>query len=109
MQVQVSEDFAHSSGSVMGWDVPSWLVWFVLAGMAVTLWLIVNGPEPWRATRWAWAWALFFTGPVGAAAFAVLSGPTPGLPRPKDAARRLGGGWAFLLLLVLSPILTQVR
>ena len=109
VQVQVSEVFAPSGGSILGWDVPSWLVWFVLAGMAVTLWLIVNGPEPWRATRWAWAWALFFTGPVGAGAFAVLAGPTPGLPGPKDANRRLSGGWAFLLLLLLSPVLVQAR
>jgi len=109
VQVQVSEVFAPSGGSILGWDVPSWLMWFVLAGMAVTLWRIVNGPEPWRATRWAWAWALFFTGPVGAGAFAVLAGPTPGLPGPKDGNRRLSGGWAVLLLLLLSPVLVQAR
>lgn len=57
----------------------------------LTLMLLINGPPPW----WAWFW--LGTNPVGAVAFLVLSGPTPGVPAPDNPARRLTGGWAFLL------------
>ncbi len=107
VQVRVSEARASSTAEVLGWSVPSWMLLIVLIGLAVTLGLVVNGPEPWRATRWAWAWALLFTGPLAAASFAVLSGPTPWIPTPKEVARRLTGGWAFLLGAVLGSMITQ--
>lgn len=102
VRVAVSDVSSPGAGSVLGWGVPPWLSWCVLAGLILTLGLIVNGPEPWRATRWAWAWAVLFTGPIGALAFAVLSGPTSVVGAPRDGARRLRGGWAFLLMLILS-------
>ena len=96
VRVQVSQTRASATAKVLGWYLPSWMLWIVLFGLAVTLGLIVNGPEPWRATRWGWAWALLFTGPIAAAAFAALSGPTPLMPRPKGFAGRLtGGGCSF--------------
>jgi hypothetical protein len=58
------------------------------------------GPEPWRATRWAWLWAVLLAAPVGTLAFALLSGPTPLVPAPRNRARRLTGGWALVILTV---------
>ena len=85
---------------MLGWRVPDpiGIVAFVLhfAGLG----LLVTGPQPWRATRWAWFWLLL--PPVGSIAFLLLSGPTPGLPAPKNPRRRLSGGWALLLSLPLS-------
>ena len=67
---------------MLGWQVPDpiGIVAFVLhlAGLA----LLVTGPQPWRATRWAWFWLLLLP-PVGSIAFLLLSGPTAGLPAPK--------------------------
>jgi hypothetical protein len=60
---------------------------------------LVGGPQPWRATRWAWFWLGF--PPVGVLAHLLLSGPTPGLPAPRRPDRRLTGGWAFLIYLVV--------
>lgn len=90
----------QSDGAMLGWRVPDpiGIVAFVLhlAGLA----LLVTGPQPWRATRWAWFWLLL--PPVGSIAFLLLSGPTVGLPAPRNPRRRLSGGWAFLLSLPLS-------
>ena len=65
----------------------------IVAGL-LTCALLVGGPEPWRATRWAWSWLLPV--PFGVLALCLLSGPTPGLPGPRTE-RRLTGGWAFLI------------
>lgn len=93
----------------MGWHVPP-----VVAMSAALLFfagfgLLIAGPQPWRATRWAWFWLLL--PPVGSVAFLLLSGPTPGLPSPRNPRRRLtgGGGVAFLLSLLLMPLLGSVR
>lgn len=75
----------------------------LLVGALLVLLLIVNSPPPWRLTRWAWFW-LGLT-PVGVIAFALLAGPTPGLPAPRHPHRRLGGLAAFVLSLVLAPLL----
>ena len=90
----------QSDGAMLGWRVPDpiGIVAFVLhlAGLG----LLVAGPQPWRATRWAWFWLLL--PPVGSIAFLLLSGPTAGMPAPRNPHRRLTGGWAFLLSLPLS-------
>lgn len=89
------------TGSVLGWQVPPSLLTgslvLVLGGFA----LLALGPEPWRATRWAWVWILL-TGPVGGVAFLVLGGPTSLASPPSDTSRRLTGGWAFLLTALVS-------
>jgi hypothetical protein len=41
---------------------------------------------------------------VGAVAFLMLSGPFPGTRPPRDPGRRLTGGWAFLLGMVLQAL-----
>jgi hypothetical protein len=84
----------------MGWGVP-WQVAIVgMASWLAVLLLIVGGPEPWRATRWAWGWAWLLTGPLGSVAYLLLGGPT-GFRRPQHGHRRLTGGWAFLLAWLL--------
>jgi hypothetical protein len=109
VRVQVSDMQRTSTTTLMRWEVPSWVFWAVLGGLVLTLWLIVDGPEPWRATRWGWAWATLLTGPVGAMAFALLSGPVTGKQPPKAHARRLTGGWSFILLVLLSSPMMRVN
>jgi hypothetical protein len=78
-------------------------LWLLLLATVV---LLVRGPRPRRATRWAWCWLMVGAAPVGVPAFLVLSGPLPLLPRPRPGARVLTGGWAFLLtVLLLRPLL----
>jgi hypothetical protein len=94
------QDAVSSASSVLGWRVPAWVGLLLFAEWVATLFLLVGGPVPERATRWAWFWLL--SGPFGVLAFLLLSGPFPGVPRPRPGARRLTGGWAFLLGLLLG-------
>lgn len=90
---------AHLGSRYLGWQMPTWLF---LPGLLVylgTLGLLISGPQPWRATRWAWFW--LFLNPIGTPLFLLLSGPTPLVPAPRRIERRLTGGWAFLLSLIL--------
>jgi hypothetical protein len=80
----------------MGWGVPWQVAILGMASWLAVLLVIVGGPEPWRATRWAWGWAWLLTGPLGSVAYLLLGGPT-GFLRPQHGHRRLTGGWAFLL------------
>ena len=69
------------------------------ATVIATLFVLINGPQPRWATRWAWFWlimnpALVVTVPL----FLIGSGPL----RPTDGpvapiGKRLTGGWAFFL------------
>ena len=103
VRVQVSSMPSSSMTSEFwGWRVPAWLGGFVLAGVLCSLLVLGAGPEPWRATRWAWAWAVLLAAPVGTLAFAMLSGPTPLVPSPRNSSRRLTGGWAFIIMLVVG-------
>lgn len=87
--------------SFFGLLVPVWIgLCGLLLGVAALV-LLVKGPRPWRATRWAWFWLLTVAPPVGLLAFLLLGGPA-GLPRPRDGARRLTGVWAFVLAAVVS-------
>jgi hypothetical protein len=89
-----------SDTSLWGWHVPSWLALPAMVLFLAALWLVVNGPRPWRATRWGWFWLL--ASPVGVLAFLMLSGPTPPLRAPPVTSRRLTGGRALLLSIVLT-------
>lgn len=94
-----------SSGGIYGFQVPTRLIWFALTGAVGTLMVLVSGPEPWRATRWAWFW-LITTG-VGPPLFLILAGPTPPLCSPRDSRRRLTGGWAFLIAMFFGSFLLR--
>lgn len=84
----------------MGWGVPWQVAILGMVSWLAVLLLVVGGPEPWRATRWAWGWAWLLAGPLGSMAYLLLGGPT-GFLRPRPGHRRLTGGWAFLLAWVL--------
>ena len=87
--------------SAYGLDAPGWIVGAGLLVVCATL-LLVGSREPWRATRWAWAWIILGT-PIGVAAFVLLGGPM-GSFRPRPGAYRLTGGWAFLLAGAISTV-----
>lgn len=97
--------FRPGGGELLGWRVPNALGLTTLVLGVLWLGLLVGGPQPWRATRWAWFWLAF--PPVGVLAHLLLSGPTPGLPTPGEPHRRLTGGWAFLIYLVLAGALVS--
>jgi hypothetical protein len=97
------DDHLPSGGRLWGWAVPNLVGMVALLLLVAGVGLLVTGPQPWRATRWAWFWLLL--SPLGAIAFLLLSGRTPAVPTPKDPTRRLTGGWALLLGLVLMAAL----
>lgn len=95
--------FADGAGftlTFLGAELRGWIVWLGLLPFLATFLLLTNGPEPWRATRWAWFWLFAVIPPFGTLAYLVFGGPTHLSPQPRPGARRLTGGWAFLLQLV---------
>lgn len=96
---------AHFSpgGSWLGWQVPGWVAMSGFLVLLLQLGFLVGVPRTWRATRWAWFWVM--TVPVvGSVLLLLLAGRTPGLPAPTARARRLTGGWAFLLCSAARPL-----
>lgn len=93
--VGAPESQAMDGGSVWEVNLPTWLLLGFAVAFLGTLGTITGGPQPWRATRWAWFWV--YTMPGGAVAFLVLSGPSWPLPAPRAGHRRLTGGFAVLL------------
>ena len=92
--------------TVWGLRVPAWLGALALVSAAVSLFSLVRGPEPWRATRWAWFWLM--SNPLGLSAYLLLAGPTPGIARPSPGGSRLRGGWAFLISSVIGTALANL-
>lgn len=82
-----------------GYRAPGWVVFLLFPAWFGTVLLVIGGPEPWRATRWAWGWFVLMAGPLGSLGYLLLGGPLS-LARPKDVRQRLTGGWAFLIALV---------
>lgn len=80
--------------------LPLWVL--SLLGLLTGLALLVSGPEPYRANRWAWFWLSYVPG--GPLAFLALSGPTRGLRTPPSDEPRLTGGRGFLLSLLLGGL-----
>ena len=99
LQVTDASDADAPSVTFMEWRAPWPVAVLALASWLAVLLLLVGGPEPWRATRWAWFWIWLSTGPFGALAYLLLGGPL-GMGRPRNPARRLTGGWAFLISIV---------
>ena len=83
------------------WEAAGWTLRGTPGSAVAVLWLatlftLLGGPQPWRATRWAWFWIMLASPLLGAAAYALLGGPLVA-GRPSASARRLTGGWAFLV------------
>lgn len=93
--------------SVLGWHGPATVAYAFLVLWVLSIGVVAVTASPRRATPWAWAWIVLGLPVVGGFAFLMLSGvtrrrvPTPYL-RP-----RLTGGWAFLLVLVLAPLINS--
>jgi len=78
-----------------------------IAGLAALL-LLIGGPQPRLATKWAWFWLAWHT-PLLWLAFVVLEPVPVWLNRPlRQRPRRLTGGWAFLLSITAVPFLGSV-
>jgi hypothetical protein len=90
----------RSYNEIGPWRVPQWTGFTTVVLYLGVLGLLVAGPKPWRATRWAWFWLLGSVPLVAVLAFLLLGGSTSVLP-PSRPERRLTGGWAFLLTLVI--------
>lgn len=81
--------------------------WF-LHGIAwfVALLVLVSGPQPRLATKWAWFWFIWIV-PPAAVALVVLE-PVPLWRREaRWRQRRLTGGWAFLLACVVAGLFSE--
>jgi hypothetical protein len=97
--------YPSSYGELLGWRVPSWVSLAAVGTLLLHVGFLIGVPRTWRATRWAWFWVMTVPG-VGTTAMLLLSGPTPGVPAPRTAARRLTGGWAFLLSTLVGSVLS---
>ncbi|PWN02340.1 hypothetical protein DJ010_14630 [Nocardioides silvaticus] len=87
---------------LLGWRLPGWTAGVGLVLTLGTLLLLIAGPQPWRATKWAWFWLSGLAPPLGQLAYLVVGGPTPLGRPPARGARRLTGGWAFLVAVLVS-------
>lgn len=95
VDITVRDGMADRSGII--WNAIG-LVWIA------ALFVLIAGRQPRLATKWAWFW-LGWAVPVAFLVFLVLE-PVPAWRRTAASprARRLTGGWAFLLALVLGTL-----
>jgi hypothetical protein len=77
--------------------------------------LMIGGPQPRRATKWAWFWLLLVPGGLTQLAWIAVEAPwsrrANRRPEPPPHRRdvpdgRLTGGWSFLFAFVLGGVLT---
>ncbi|WP_121255701.1 hypothetical protein [Nocardioides ferulae] len=93
------------SVGMLGRELSGAVAWATAAAFVLTLALITGLNEPWRATRWAWFWLLASpVMPLAAIAFLVLGGVLPLVGPPPPGARRLTGGFAFILAWVVGGL-----
>ncbi|HEY0952453.1 hypothetical protein [Nocardioides sp.] len=97
-----------ASIEVLGWRLVGWCALVVAVVWVGTLMLIVGGPPPWRATRWAWFWLLLLAAPVGVVAFLLLGGPCGLLPPAPGRRPGLRGGAAFVLALLVGTAIGTI-
>ena len=91
-----------------GWRFPGWFALALFLVWAAALVLLAQGPEPWWATRAAWAWGLLSPAAlVVVPLFVLLSGPPPGVTSAGETGRRLRGGLAFVLVWLVGPPLVH--
>lgn len=102
------EPWPSSSSSLSGWELSTGAGFLGFGLFLATLLTLSLQPPTWRATRWAWFWLVLFAPPLGLPAYLLLGGPTGIIPAPRDPRRRLTGGWAFLLAIVVSAFSDSV-
>ncbi|WP_256829840.1 hypothetical protein [Ornithinimicrobium faecis] len=101
LQVTSREVHAGSHGVLFEWRVSTWVAVAFMAWVLTVLVTLIVGPEPRRATRWAWFWLICGTGPFALVLFPLFGLAGAGKPL-EPTGRRLTGGWAFLIA-VLFP------
>jgi len=99
----VEVDRPSSHGTLFGWQTPMESFWVLLVLWLTTFTVLAWHEHPQRATRAAWAWLVLLGAPLGPVAYLVLGGPAGLLRPPAPGSRRLTGGWALLLALLLPP------
>lgn len=97
-----------SDVEVRGWRLPAWCGWALMAVWLGALMLIIGGPPPWRATRWAWFWLVVLAAPVGVVAFALVGGPCGLLPPAPGRRPGLRGGAGLLLAIIIGSVIGTV-
>ncbi len=100
------EHFTYWRANILGWWVPESVAMTGSVVFLLSLGLLLSGGQHWRATRWAWFWLIL--SPPGVLAYLAFSGPMWPLRPPRDRARRLTGGWAFVVSIVISSIIRGV-
>ncbi len=107
----VHDDSARpTGGSMFGIELPSWVVGGALLVWALAVLLLVMGPEPSRATRWAWFWLLVSTfAPLTTLLFLVLGEPSQRPSGGPAGRRRFGGVRAFALMLLVGGFVWSAR
>jgi hypothetical protein len=102
------EEVGYSYGPAanwLWWRISGWPVVVLIFTWLFTFTLMVSGPDPWRATKWAWFWLMISVlGPVALIVYLVVGGPTGLAPAPRRGARRLTGGWAFLVMVLANAV-----
>lgn len=95
-----------SAGAPGSDDAPEVLI--ALAVLVALTATIIASPEPRFATRWAWFWLAAYVWPA-AVAYLLLE-PTAAWRREPVRApgRRLTGGWAFLIGVLVGTPLTAL-
>ncbi|MGO4257454.1 hypothetical protein [Marmoricola sp. RAF53] len=91
---------SYVDDTILGFSAPMVLALPATILAVGMLAVLIAGPQPWWATRWAWFWLI--STPIGTAAFLVMSGPAWLLRPPRHPERRLTGGWAILLSILIS-------
>lgn len=84
------------------WRFPGWLGLAWLGSLLLTVGVVIGGPVPWRATRWAWFWIVGGLPLAGPLAYLLLGGAT-GCWAPRTR-RRLTGGIAFVLVVAVNTL-----
>jgi hypothetical protein len=110
VQVERRPHWRVRSGDVglLGWRLPAWCGWVLMAVWLGALMLIIGGPAPWRATRWAWFWLVVLAAPVGVVAFALVGGPCGLLPPAPGRRPGLRGGVGLLLAIIIGSAIGTV-
>ncbi|UFU07500.1 hypothetical protein [Ruania halotolerans] len=112
--IDLDDDFVRIDGVLARQLAPVGLL--TAAGILIVL---ITGPQPWFATKWAWFWLataipvlwlvylLIEPRPLWLSIRLARAGREP-VPLVDHQERRLTGGWAFLIGAVLSSMLAGV-